>query len=315
MNKARPFRFGISSHGAPTREAWVALARKVEDQGYSSLVMSDHLHVQMGVIPALVAAADATTTLRLGSFMFANDFRHPVFLAQDAATIDVLSGGRFELGLGTGWLMADYEKTGIPFDSPTVRVARMEEAVTVLKGCWTDSPFTFSGTYYTVKDLNGITQPHQKPRPPIMIGGGTKRILSFAAREADIVGINFRSTRDGKADLESLRPAAFEERVQWVCTAAGDRFESLELNSFSFIAAVTDQRRQVAEKGLQSFGIAVNETEIDDWSMSPVMSVGTVDQIVDDLRMRREKLGISYIVLRESVADAFAPIVARLTGT
>lgn len=314
MKKARPFRFGISSHGASTREAWIAVARKVEDQGYSSLVMSDHLHVQMGLVSALVAAADATTTLRLGSFMFANDFRHPVFLAQEAATIDVLSSGRFELGLGTGWLLADYERSGIPFDSPGVRVARLQEAVQVVKGFWADEPFTYSGVYYKVKDLNGIPKPLQKPRLPIMIGGGTQRILSFAAQEADIVGINFKSTREGWADLESIKPEAIDQKVQWIREAAGDRFDTLELNSFAFIAAVTDQPRQVALKSIQNFGITVDDANLDEWLTSPMVLVGPVDQIVEDLQMRRERFGISYIVLRENVADDFAPVVKQLTG-
>lgn len=315
MKKPRPFRFGVTSPGSPTQAAWAAIAHKVEAQGYSSLLVPDHLHVQLGPVAALMAAADATTTLRLGSFMLANDFRHPVFLAQEAATIDLLSNGRLELGLGTGWLRTDYERSGLPFDPPGVRVARLQEAVQIVKGLWADAPLTYSGVHYQVQELNGLPKPTQKPRPPLLIGGGTQRILSFAAQEADIVGINFKSTREGGADLSSIKPAAIDQRIQWVHEAAGDRFDALELNNYAFIAAVTDQRRQVAQRALQDFGVTSDDTNIDEWLASPMLLVGTVDQIVEDLQWRREHFGISYVVLREKVSDAFAPVVERLTGT
>ena len=315
MKNLRPFRFGINSNGATTREAWLALARKTEAQGYSTLVISDHLYNQIGPVSALVAAADATTTLRFGSFMFANDFRHPVFLAQEAATIDLLSSGRFELGLGTGWLSGDYEKSGIPFEPPGVRIARMEEAVQVVKGLWADQPFTYSGAHYQIKELSGLPKPTQKPRPPIMIGGGGQRILSVAAREADIVGINFKSTRAGGPDFLSIRPKDIDQRIQWVREAAGDRFEALELNNYAFIGAITNQRRQETQQIFQNFGQRIDDASLDEILASPMVLVGTVDQIIEDLQMRRERFGISYIVLREMVADAFAPVVERLTGT
>lgn len=314
MKKLRPFRFGITGNGATTRAAWLALARKVEAQGYATLLLSDHLHNQLSPVAALVAAAEATTTLRVGSYMFANDFRYPVFLAQDAATLDLLSGGRFELGLGSGWLLADYEKSGIPFDPPGVRIARMAEAVQVIKGYWADEPFTYAGTHYQVKALHGLPKPVQKPRPPLMIGGGARRILTIAAREADIVGINFQSTRAGWADFSSLRPAAIDQRIQWVREAAGERFADLELNNFAFIADVTNHRRQAVQQGLQRFGEVIDDADIDEWLASPMVLVGTVAQIIEDLQMRRERFGTSYIVLRESMADAFAPVVERLTG-
>lgn len=315
MKKLRPFRFGISSNGTTARAAWLALAHKTEAQGYATLLISDHLYNQIGPVSALMAAADATTTLRVGSFMLANDFRHPVLLAQEAATLDLLSGGRFELGLGTGWLKGDYEKSGIPFEPPGVRIARMAEAVQVVKGYWGNQPFTYPGVHYQVNALNGLPKPVQKPRPPIMIGGGGQRILSWAAREADIVGINFKSTRAGWADFSSIRPEAIDQRIQWVREAAGDRFEALELNNYAFIAAVTDQRRQVAQQGFQNLGETIDDAHIDEWLASPMVLVGTVDQIIQDLQLRRERFGLSYIVLRERVADAFAPVVERLTGT
>jgi probable F420-dependent oxidoreductase len=315
MKKRCPFRFGITSNGATTREAWVALARKVEAQGYSTLLISDHLHNQLGPIPALVAAAEVTTTLRVSSYVFDNDFRHPVFLAQEAATIDLLSSGRFELGLGSGWLLADYTQSGISFDPPGVRIARMEEAVQIIKGYWGDQPFTYSGAHYQVKEVNGLPKPVQKPRPPMMIGGGGQRVLSIAAREAEIVSINFKATRAGWADFSSMKPEAFDQKIQWVHEAAGERFDSLELNSYAFVAAVTDQPRQVVQQSFQRFGEVIEDASVDEWLASPVVLVGTVNQIIEELQMRRERFGMSYIVLRESVADAFAPVIERLTGT
>jgi probable F420-dependent oxidoreductase len=148
MKKLRPFRFGITSTGAPTLEAWRAHARKVEAQGYSTLLISDHLNNNLAPVPALLSAADATTTLRVSSFVFNNDFRHPFLLAHEAATIDLLTSGRFELGLGAGWRLDDYEKSGIAFDSPGVRVSRMQEAVQIIKGVWADQPFSYSGKHY-----------------------------------------------------------------------------------------------------------------------------------------------------------------------
>jgi probable F420-dependent oxidoreductase len=298
-----------------TREAWVALARKVEAQGYSTLLISDHLYNQLGPVPALVAAADVTTTLRVSSYVFDNDFRHPAFLAQEAATLDLVSSGRFELGLGSGWLLADYTQSGIAFDPPGVRIARMAEAVQIIKGYWGDQPFTYSGAYYQAKELNGLPKPVQKPRPPIMIGGGGQRVLSIAAREAEIVGVNFKATRAGWVDFSSIKPEAFDQKIQWVREAAGTRFDGLELNSYAGIAAVTDQPRQAVQQGFQRFGEVIDDANVDEWLASPVVLVGTVDQIIQELQMRRERFGFSYIVLRESVADAFAPVVERLTGT
>jgi alkanesulfonate monooxygenase SsuD/methylene tetrahydromethanopterin reductase-like flavin-dependent oxidoreductase (luciferase family) len=166
-----------------------------------------------------------------------------------------------------------------------------------------------------VKDLNVPPKPAQKPHPPIMIVGGSQRILSFATSEADIVGINFKATREGWVDLTSIKPEVIDQRVQWVREAAGDRFDALELNNYAFFAAVTDQPRQVAQQNLKSFGIEIDDAGIEEWMGSPMVLVGTTDKIIDDLRMRRERFGISYIVLKDNVMDSFAPVVERLTGT
>lgn len=315
MNHKRPFRFGITSTGISSREAWLALARKSEAQGYSTLLISDHLHNQIAPVASLLAAADATTTLRVGSYLFGNDFRHPVYLAQEAATVDLMSGGRLELGLGTGWLLADYEKSGMAFDSPGVRVARLQEAVEVIKGCWSDSAFAFAGAHYRVRDLNGLPKPTQKPHPPLLIGGGSQRILSFAAREADIVGINFKTTREGWVDFSSMLPEAFDQKVAWIRESAGDRFERLELNVYVPNAAITLEPRQAAQNNFARLRAIVDDVAIDAYLESPMVLAGTVDQAVEMLRYRRERFGFSYIVLRQEVADEFAPVVERLAGT
>src|SRR6266568_4197945 len=203
MTRQRPFRFGVSVHQARSKEEWIALAQQAESLGYSTLQMPDHLGDQFAPVPALLAAAEATHTLRIGSFVFDNDFRHPVMLAREAATLDLLSGGRFELGLGAGWNRSEYEQAGIPYDSPGVRVSRMEEALHIIKGLLADGPVNFSGKYYTVTDLEGHPKPVQRPHPPILIGGGGKRLLSIAAREATTVGFTptFRAVGDRKSDV------------------------------------------------------------------------------------------------------------------
>ena len=315
MKQPRPFRFGVNTFGAHTRDAWVTTARRVESLGYSTLLLGDHLIAPMGPVSALVAAADATTTLRLGSYMFANDFRNPVFMAQEAATIDLLSGGRFELGLGTGWLRSDYTQSGIAFDPPGVRVARMQEALQIVKGFWADKPFTYAGAYYSVNELNGRPKPVQTPHPPIMIGGGSRRILSFAAQEANIVGINIKTTREGQLDMSTATPEATDQKVQWIRDAAGDRMGAIELNMLMNITSISENRRLAVQNSARKWGMSLDDAGADQWLTSPVVLVGSVDQIVEGLQMRRERYGVSYIVINDDMIDAFAPVVERLAGT
>ena len=186
----RGFRFGVQASRATTAKEWADLARRAEAHGYDVLTMPDHFTDQLAPVPALMAAADATTDLRVGALVFDNDYKHPVVLAKELATIDLLSEGRLEIGLGAGWMISDYEESGIPYDSPKVRIDRFVEGLRVIKGTMGDGPFSFSGDHYTVTNYNGQPKPLQKPCPPVLIGGGGKRVLSIAAREADIVGIN-----------------------------------------------------------------------------------------------------------------------------
>src|SRR5579859_7799398 len=184
MGEARKFRFAVQEHDLANAAAWREKARRAEATGFSALYLPDHFSGQPGVIAALMGAADATTTLRIGSLVFDNDYRHPVVLAKEAATLDVLSGGRLDFGLGAGWMTSDYEKSGIPLDSAGIRIERMEEGLKVIKGLWAGGDFSFSGKHYTVAGLEGSPLPLQKPHPPILLGGGGRKMLTIAGREA-----------------------------------------------------------------------------------------------------------------------------------
>lgn len=315
MTTKRPFRFGVAVHQARSKAELVATAQKAEALGYSTMLMPDHLGERLAPVPALLAAAEATHTLRIGSFVFDNDFRHPVILAKEAATLDILSGGRFEFGLGAGWNRSEYEQSGIPYDPPGVRVSRMEEALHIIKGLFADGPFTFSGKYYTVTAFEGYPKPVQQPHPPILIGGGGKRLLSIAAREATIVGFTpiFRGAGGG-TDYTDADPAALMQKVEWVRQAAGDRFDELELNILVGEVFTTEEREQAAQ-----FIAATMAPNIPDLTPEVILSVpylliGSVDQICADLLARREQFGISYITIYERSMEALAPVVARLAG-
>lgn len=312
--KQRPFRFGVSVHHAKSKAEWVAKARRAEDLGYSTFLVPDHLGDQFSPAVSLLAAAEATTTLRIGSLVFDNDFRHPVMLAKEAATLDLLSGGRFELGIGAGWLRAEYEQAGIAYDPPGIRVSRLEEALRIIKGLFVDGPFTFSGDYYTITSLEGHPKPLQRPHPPLLIGGGGRRLLSLAAREASIVGFTptFRSDGDGP-ELTDATPAALMQKLEWVHQAAGSRLDDLELNILIAEVMVSDDRRQTAEFIAATLGSRVGASAEHVLEV-PYVLIGTVDQICEDLLVRRDRFGISYITVYEKNMEALAPVVARLAG-
>jgi probable F420-dependent oxidoreductase len=284
MGQQRPFRFGIQVSGASSREAWIATARKAEALGYSTLLVDDHLGNPLAPLPALVTAAEVTTTLRIGTFVLANDFRHPVLLAREAATLDLLSSGRLELGLGTGYALADYTQSGIPLSPPGVRVSRFAEAVQIIKGMFADAPLTFAGRYYSIHDLNGAT-PIQRPHPPLLIGGGGQRMLSLAAREADIVSVNIKTTPTGGFDFRSLTAEAAAQKVAWVREAAGEHFQALELNLLVPLIAMTNNQRQGAEQLLRHWGIDTEAFSVGQVLESPSALLGSVDQIVDNFNV------------------------------
>ena len=313
----RPFRFGAQLPKATAAKEWVTTARELEDLGYSTLFMPDHFDDQLAPIPALMAAADATTTLRVGSLVLDNDYKHPVVLAKEAATIDVLSDGRLELGLGAGWLKTDYEQSGIPYDRPGVRIDRFEEGLAVIKRLLSDDgPVSFAGKHYTVTLLDGTPKPVQRPHPPILIGGGGKRVLSIAGREADIVSINF-DLRSGAIGADVGRTGTAEathEKIGWVRAAAGDRFDDIELSVTIFVGMITDDPESLAAAMGPGFGITPEQA-----MQMPHVLAGSIDHMVDALQQRREQYGFSYIVISSGFAgDAWrtlAPVVAKLAGT
>jgi probable F420-dependent oxidoreductase len=243
--------------------------------------------------------------------VFDNDYKHPVVLAKELATIDVLSGGRLIVGIGAGWMATDYEQSGIPMDPPGVRVTRMEEGIAVLKGCFAEGAFSFTGEHYTITDYDGHPKPSQSP-PPFLIGGGAKRVLSIAAREAQIVGIN-PSIHSGHVDAAAAQNGAAGEtdkKIAWVREAAGDRYGDLEINILQFAGIVTDDRKGTAEMMAPLFGLPPEELET-----YPHACIGSVDEICESLEMRRERWDASYFVFQGDTMEPLAPVVAKLAGT
>jgi probable F420-dependent oxidoreductase len=306
-----PFRFGVNVYGAASGDEWITKAQKIEALGYDTFFVADHL-MTFPPITGMMAAAAATTTLRIGSNVFANDFHHPILLGREAAALDSFSNGRFVFGLGTGFYGPDYTQSGIPLDPPGVRVSRLEEAVQIIKGIFTTAPFSFTGKHYTIQDFSLGTRPVQQPHPPILLGGGSPRVLALAAREADIVSFNIRTTGDGGFDPASILSEPTAQKVAWVKQAAGERLEHLEFSALMMYIAVTEDRLSGAQQmvdGWQDAGFTTDQV-----LESPHVLIGSVDEIVAVLQERRERYGISHIVISDDNIDEFAPVVAELAG-
>ncbi len=307
---SRPFRFGIQANRATDGPAWRDLAMRAEELGYDVLTMPDHFGDDFAPMPALAVAAAVTTRLRIGALVFANDYKHPVVLAKELATLDVLSGGRVEVGLGAGWMRTDYEQSGISYDSPGTRIARLEESLEVIKRAFGAEPFDFAGEHYRITGYNGFPKPVQQP-PPLLLGGGAKRMLSLAAREADIIGINgsLHEGVIGQGAIETMTAESVDQKLAWVREAAGDRFDSIELNVRAFMVNVTDDRDGAAA-GLASM-LGVDQSFIIE---SPFALIGSPAQMIDDLHARRDRWGFSYVIVGPAEIEAFAPVVATLAG-
>jgi probable F420-dependent oxidoreductase len=309
MSTPRPFRFSTGAFPAVSRSELIALAHKIEDLGYDVAVMPDHFDELMAPALTLLTVAEATSKLRISSYVYDNDFRHPAVLAKEVATLDVLSDGRFEFGIGAGWFESEYRMTGIPFDPPGIRVTRFIESLQLIKRLLSREKVTFKGDYYTITDLQNAPQPVQKPYPPLLIGGGSKRTLSLAAREADIISLIPRA-KDGLLDFsENASVESTQQRIQWVREAAGERFDHLELNTLVWLVIVTDQRQQAAEQYAANWNMTAEQM-----LNSTHFLFGTVDQIVEDVQRWREQFGISYVTVFPEWMDAFAPVIARLAG-
>lgn len=317
MSKHHPFRFGVINEQMHTPAAWFDHVRRIEALGYATLLLRDHFVPdffgdQYAPLPALMAAAGVTTTLRLGTMVIDNDYRHPVMLAKEAATLDCFSGGRVELGIGAGWLRTEYEQAGLPFERAGVRIDRLEEAIGVIKGFWADQPLTFAGEHYRVTGIDGTPKPVQRPHPPLLVGGGKERMLKLAGRTADIVGILTSDVSRGTlvSDQNERTPAAVAQKVQWIREGAGERFAEIELSLIPTII-VTDDRRGQTEALIRRQGWEVTVDEV--WQMPSVL-IGSVDKIEEDLRTRRADYGFSYFVVSDAEMAAFAPVVARLVN-
>ena len=286
----------------------MAFARHVETLGYDTLLMPDHFGPRFAVAPALVLAAEATSRLRVGSLVYDNDFRHPALLAQEVASIDLLTDGRFEFGLGAGWLKSEYDAAGLPFDDGATRVARMAEALHVVKTLLNAAPLTYEGRHYRLTALVGSAKPKQEPHPPILIGGGGRRLLTLAATEADIISIMPRSRRDGSGLEDADASAeAFARKLAWIRDAAGARFSAIELNTLVQTVVITDHPRDAAAPLAKEYG-----TDVDGVLEIPLVLIGSVDQIAKTLEHRRERLGLSYITVFEKDLENMGRVIDRL---
>jgi probable F420-dependent oxidoreductase len=288
----------------------MAFARTVERLGYQALMISDHFGARLSPAPALVLAAEATERLRVGSFVYDNDFRHPALLAQEVATIDLLTGGRFDFGIGAGWLKSEYDAAGLAFDSGAIRVERLAEAVALIKQLLTGKPVTALGTHYRISNLTAGFEPVQRPHPPFLIGGGGRRLLILAAKEADIISVMPRSRKDGSGLEDSdARESAFQQKIGWIRDAAPARFDSLELNTLVQSVMITDDPGAAAEKLAAEWEMPAEEL-----LASPLLLIGPVDQVAQTLRSRRERLGLSSITVFEKDMESFAPVIAQLSA-
>jgi probable F420-dependent oxidoreductase len=312
----KPFRFLADAFDASTSAELGERARAAEAMGVTTFVLPDHLIPQLAPIPYLATVAALTERLRISAFVHNNDLRHPAVLAQELATLDVLSGGRLNVAIGAGWNEPEYRAIGLPFDPIGVRQARLAEAIAVLKGCFGEGAFSFAGEHYTITDYDAYPKPVQKPHPPIFIGGGGRRTLTLAAREANIVGLAPRILSGQRADPVSITWAATEEKISWVREAAGDRFEALEFNVYpsQWPIVVTDdlrgEARKVIDRMRERTGAELTEQDVID---SPHIFIGSIDRFVEKFGELRERLGINSFLVGD-LTD-LGPVVERLAGT
>ena len=310
MTTARPFRFGVSARASWEPDAWRRLARTAESAGYSTLLLADHLTDMLPPLIPLASAAEVTSTLRFGTFVLNNDFHHPAWLAREVATLDALTGGRFELGMGAGHMKSEYDEVGSTFDAAGVRVDRLVESVGLVRRLLAGETVSHEGEHYRLDAHRCFPVPASPV--PLLIGGNGTRLLRLAAQVADIVGFAGFHQVHGTSDvaLSHFTAAGLEDRLEVVRAAAGGRFDDLELNVLVQVVVVSDDRRAEAEKLEQHFpGLTVDEL-LD----SPFVLIGTHDQIAEQLVERRERFGLSYVVVFEPAHAALAPVVEQLAG-
>lgn len=307
--RLKPFRFGIGSAPAVTPQELIGYAQRAEEAGFAVFTVPDHISTYYGPLACAMAVLAATERLRVQTRVLANDFRNPVVLAEELASIDALSGGRLEIGIGAGWKRDDYVTAGLEFDRAGVRIARLEEAIAVIKGFMAEGPFSFAGTYYTVTELEGVPKPAQRPHPPILIGGGGQRILELAGRVCDAIGVNLNLSGGHEVTEAAahISATAFERKLEWVRAAAGSRFDQIELQTHLFELCPSDDREQTAAEIAGRWGVTLADA-LD----SPYFLFGTVDEMCDQLGARRERFGVSMFTAPVTRFEAFAPVLASL---
>jgi probable F420-dependent oxidoreductase len=324
MSKSKPFRFGLQAYAPASAKDWRDLARKAESMGFSSFHLADHVigpgpalnatghPVQtVAAIPAMAVAAEATDTIKVGCRVLCVDYRNPVMLAKEVATLDFFSGGRLELGLGAGWLQNEYEAMGIRFDRAGVRIDRMEEVIELLRASFADGELNIDGRHVHAVGFEAVPKPVSKPGPPLMIGGGAKRVLTIAGREADIVSLNFDNS-SGKLGAEGIGSSTAElteQKIRWVREGAGDRFADIELEIAAYFTIVTPDGEGTRSKMAPMFGMTPEVL-----AEHPHALIGSIDEICDRIVERRERYGISYVSFGVSAIDAVAPVIERLSG-
>ncbi len=309
----QPFRFGIQVRAPFDDMTWLDTARRIEDSGYSSLLMPDHFNEQLAPISALSAAAAVTSELIVGALVFGNDYRHPVTLAMEMATLDQISEGRVEFGLGAGWMQTDYDQSGITYDRPGIRIERLQESLEIIQKCWAGEPFDFAGEHYTLTGHDSFPRPFTPGGPKVMIGGGGPRMLGVATRNADIVALtaNLRAGVVGPEAVTDSMPDAFDTKYARVAEVAGDRLNALELSSLTMATIVTDDPQPTIDGMAELFG--ADPAMI---AESPMFLVGSVEEIADRLIERRERWGFNYIVVQPGEgAEDFTKVIDRLAGT
>jgi len=316
-----PFRFAVQATNAAGGREWRDTVRKIEDLGYSTLFLADHYlgpgparraahtpRQDLAPIAAMAAAAAVTGTLRIGCRVFCIDYHVPAVLAKEAATLDLLSDGRLELGIGAGWSGVEYDALGLDFDRPGRRIAKLAEVVALIRAHWQGDELDYSGDFVRVHGYAGRPRPVQQPHPPIMIGGGGQRVLSLAGREADIVSIS--SVPFVARDADGLDPqACAQRRIEFVRTAAGERYAQLDVESSPYFTEITDDPETVLAGLAKSTGIAADLLRD-----HPNVLIGSSESVVELLHSRRETLGVNYITVQQTQIESFAPVVALLHG-
>jgi probable F420-dependent oxidoreductase len=311
-----PHRFAILARHAETGESWRSTARRAEELGYSTMLVPDHLRDHWPPMVAMTIAAEATSSLKVGTLVCNNDWRHPLVLAKEVAALDLAAEGRVEFGLGAGWQKEEYEQAGVPFDPPGTRITRLAESIQIMKQAWSGGTVRVAGEHYTVNAELGTPRPYSTPRPSLTIGGGGKRVLSLAAREADIIGFNASMRAAGGAqDADSaqsqiakgITAQAFAERVRWVTEAAGERRDALEFQCMVIVCQVVADRPAMIDAIAKVAPLTAEEI-----AESPAFLIGSVPEICDQLEKRRTEFGFSYWVIPRADMETFAPVVEQL---